>query len=326
VGRKGKGEGTVKKHLMVVILCLISFLGGWFFHYLYPTSKPSLGVREFQRWELKKKLKLAEGKFSEITVIEEKDMGSYTVRLLRFLWQGFSFDAYLLIPKKKAEKVAAILALHGHKTTKDDVVGIKRSRFNVDFGRRLVESGFCVLVPDIIFSEDFDVEDHVALNLIMSGGHITGLRLSYLQSLLDYLCSLPFVDSKKVGCVGWSMGGGLALYLAAVDKRLKVVEISNYFGTYRGTFMRKRRSIDNYIPDILSFGEMADVACLIAPRPLLIEGGKRDPEFPKEAFMQGVKALKNCYKGHEERLTWQLMPGGHRFEGKGIEEWFKKWL
>src|SRR4030042_6674092 len=116
-------------------------------------------------------------------------MGSYTLKLLRFLWQGFSFDAYLLIPKKSAEKFPAIIALHGHKTGKDDVAGIKRSRFNVDFGRRLVRAGFCVLVPDIPFSEDPSVEDHLAINLIMSGGHITGLRLSYIQSLLDYLCS-----------------------------------------------------------------------------------------------------------------------------------------
>jgi len=152
------------------------------------------------------------------------------------------------------------------------------------------------------------------------------MRVSYLRAIIDYLSSLSFIDPERLGCVGWSMGGALTMYLAAVDKRVKVVAISSYFGTYRNSFLRLRQSTDNYIPGILSYGEMADVACLIAPRPLFIEGGDRDPEFPKEAFMEGIEDLKICYKGHGERLTWQLLKGSHRFVGKGIEVWFKRWL
>ena len=45
-----------------------------------------------------------------------------------------------------------------------------------------------------------------------------------------------------------------------------------------------------------------------------------------KAFMSGLEALKKCYAGDEERLTWQLIPGSHRFKGQGLEEWFKRWL
>ena len=116
------------------------------------------------------------------------------------------------------------------------------------------------------------------------------------------------------------------MYLAAVDKRVKAVAISSYFGTYRDSFMKLRGSTDNYIPGILRLGEMADVACLITPRPLWLELGEQDPEFPQDAFMKGIAVLKTCYKGHEKRLQWQLISGGHRFEGNGIEEWFQRWL
>ena len=93
------------------------------------------------------------------------------------------------------------------------------------------------------------------------------------------------------------------------------------------SLMRIRQGTNNYISRILGFGEMADIACLIAPKPLWLEHGEGDPEFPQDAFMEGIEALKKCYKGHgKERLTWQLIPGGHRFEGKGLEEWFKRWL
>ena len=116
------------------------------------------------------------------------------------------------------------------------------------------------------------------------------------------------------------------MYLAAVDTRVKVVAISSHFGTYRDTFMKIRQTTDNYIPGILKFGDMADVACLIAPRPLWLEHGQEDPEFPQEAFMSGIEALKKCYKGREENLTWQIIVGGHRFKGQGLEEWFRRWL
>ena len=317
----------MKKKLAFFALCLAFFIGGWGFHNLYLTLESSLKVKAVQRQELRKILKLNKGKRVDVVTVEEKDMGSYMRRLLRFHWQGFTFDAYLLVPKKTGNKSPAILALHGHQTAKEDIIGTKHSRANMNFGLRLVNHGFCVLVPDIPFSDDFVTEDLLGKKLIMFGSHVTGLRLSYLSGLFDYLSSLPFVDSKKVGCVGWSMGGGLAMYLAAVDKRVKAVAISSYFGTYKDSLVtRPHRSSDNYIPGILGFGEMADVACLIAPRPLWLENAEQDPEFPQDAFMKGIAVLEACYKGQEKRLQWQLIPGGHRFEGKGIEEWFKRWL
>jgi len=201
---KGEGKSKVKKKLAIFSLCLVFFVGGWILHNYYLTLGSSIQLKAVQRQNLRKILKLKKGNPIDVVIVEEKDMESYMRRLLRFHWQGFSFDAYLLVPHKHGKKDAAILALHGHHTTKEDVVGIKRSRFNMDFGLRLVKHGLCVLVPDIPFSDDFEAEDQLSVNLIMFGSHITGLRLSYLLALLDYLSSLPFVDSKKVGCVGWS--------------------------------------------------------------------------------------------------------------------------
>ncbi len=316
----------MKKALPVLMLCLIFLMGGWASHDLYSRLKPPMKTQEIQRKELEKTLKLIKGKFSDVVSIEEKNMGSYVCKYLRFRWQGFPSEAYLLIPHNVKDKMPTILALPGHHTSKEEVIGMKPSRFGVDYGQKLAQAGFCVLAPDIPFSHDMRVEDHVALNLIMAGSSLTGMRVSYLRDLIDYLSSLSFIDPERLGCVGWSMGGGLAMYLSAVDKRIKVVAISSYFGTCKDSFLRVRTSTDNYIPGILGFGEMADVACLIAPRPVWLENGKQDAEFPEEAFLKGIELLKKCYSGSEERLTWQLVSGGHRFKGMGIEEWFKRWL
>lgn len=316
----------MKKILVVSLLCLISFGVGWFLRFFYPYWEPPLKTKAIQRWELRKSLQIGKGELSDVVLVEEKDMKDYTRRLLRLRWGGLPLEAFLLIPHGTEDKMPAILAIPGHHTTKAEVSGERPSRFGVDYGRRLVEAGFCVLVPDIPFSEDMEREDHVALNLIMAGTHLTGVRLSYLKVLLDYLSSLPFVDPERLGCIGWSMGGALTMYLAAVDTRVKVVAISSYFGTYRNTFMRLRQSTDNYIPGILNFGEMADVACLIAPRPLFIEGGDSDPEFPLEAFKSGITDLQECYKGYPNRLKWTIFQGGHKFYGNDFIEWFKRWL
>lgn len=87
--------------------------------------------------------------------------------------------------------------------------------------------------------------------------------------------------------------------------------------------MNRRHTTDNYIPGILTFGEMADVACLIAPRPIWIEGSEQDPDFPLESFMQGLARLKSCYGGDKGHLTYHIIKGGHRFQGEDIVEWFK---
>lgn len=316
----------MKKILAVLLLCLISFLGGYILHFLHPELELPLTTKAMQRRELRKILKLEREKFTEVAILGEKDMGSYVKRHLRFHWEGLSFEAFLLLPHEVSGTMAAILALHGHHTSKEALTGEKPSRFGVDYGLRLVKAGFCVLVPEILFSEDINVEDHVGLNLIMAGTSLNGMRVSYLDALLDYLSSLPFIDPERLGCIGWSMGGGLAMHLSAVDKRVKVVAISSYFGTYKDICMKRRQTTDNYIPGILQFGEMADVACLIAPRPLWLELGEEDPDFPQDAFMKGITVLQTCYKGYEKRLQWQLIPGGHRFEGAGIEEWFTRWL
>jgi hypothetical protein len=69
-----------------------------------------------------------------------------------------------------------------------------------------------------------------------------------------------------------------------------------------------------------------DVTCFVARKPLWLEHGQEDPEFPEEAFITGIEVLKKCYKGREENLTWQIIAGGHRFKGQGLEEWFRRWL
>jgi hypothetical protein len=71
---------------------------------------------------------------------------------------------------------------------------------------------------------------------------------------------------------------------------------------------------------------MADVPVLLHQGPCGLQCGAGYRVFPHDAFMKGLAVLKTCYQGHEKRLQWQLIPGGHRFGGEGIEQWFERWL
>jgi hypothetical protein len=42
--------------------------------------------------------------------------------------------------------------------------------------------------------------------------------------------------------------------------------------------------------------------------------------------LKGIEVLKKCYTEFEEQFAWQLISGGHRFGGEGIEQWFERWL
>lgn len=310
-----------------ITIIVVSFITGCVLGYFFDLGKISFGSKSLKRFYLKNTLDFIDTHEIIIENIKDEDQKHYVRRLLKVTWRELQTEAYLLIPKGNSVKYPAILAVHGHHTTKEDVIGIGNSKkANVDFGVRLVEAGYLVLAPDIPFARNLGLEDHIALNFIMTGTSLMGYRISYLNALVDYMCSLPYIDSIRIGCIGWSMGGGLAMYLAAIDTRLKVVAISNYFGTYRDTFMRIRQSTDNYIPGILNFGEMADVACLIEPRPMWIESSSQDPEFPVRAFKEELERLTCCYGEKKENLTYHIIKGGHRFQGEDIVEWFTKHL
>ena len=54
---------------------------------------------------------------------------------------------------------------------------------------------------------------------------------------------------------------------------------------------------DKYVPGILNWCAMHDVAGLIAPRPLFIESGDRDSIFPVEASRESFAQVRRVFSG-----------------------------
>jgi predicted DsbA family dithiol-disulfide isomerase len=62
---------------------------------------------------------------------------------------------------------------------------------------------------------------------------------------------------------------------------------------------------------------MHDLAGLVAPRPLLVESGSRDPIFPTEAVRAGVERARGVYRafGVEGLPLLDAFEGRHEISG-----------
>jgi hypothetical protein len=121
-----------------------------------------------------------------------------------------------------------------------------------------------------------------------------------------------------VGCMGISGGGTITVFATALEPRIRVALVSGYLNTFRDSVGSLSHCIDNYVPGILNWAEMYDVAGLIAPRPLFVESGDKDNIFPIAASVESFNKVREVYGvfGAAERIEQEVFPGEHSFWGK----------
>src|SRR6185437_9179496 len=111
----------------------------------------------------------------------------------------------------------------------------------------------------------------------------------------DYLATRPEIAPDKIVVWGEGQGGMTALYAAALDRRLAGAVVQDYFQPREDCW---QEPVDRVLYGQLNeFGD-AELAALIAPRPLAVITGMRQVEFDKvapelrraERFYQGLGA------------------------------------
>ncbi|MDJ0636942.1 MAG: acyl-CoA thioester hydrolase/BAAT C-terminal domain-containing protein [Xenococcaceae cyanobacterium MO_188.B29] len=140
----------------------------------------------------------------------------------------------------------------------------------------------------------------------MQGQTLLGKVLFDISVGIDLLQSLPEVDSTKIGFIGHSYGGRIALFAPAIDKRIKVA-VSNCGSTTFKEMLTQKIGIqfDFVVPNFLAYGDIKDVVRLVEPCNLLILGTDDDRwsknieeiiEYAKSAFVHG-KLEHKIYSG-----------------------------
>lgn len=105
---------------------------------------------------------------------------------------------------------------------------------------------------------------------------VTGLgrAVAYLITAVDAVTALPFVDASRIGVFGHSLGGKLAMHLAALDPRVTVGVASEPGVGFANSNWPDPWYLDGRIPHDVDHDELLS---LVAPRKfLIIAGGDSD--------------------------------------------------
>lgn len=139
-----------------------------------------------------------------------------------------------------------------------------------------------------------------------------------MQRALDVLAGHPLVDPARLGVVGFSYGGTLALLVAACDTRVAAAVVAGYFSSWGESHKVPWNMCGSQVLwGMLGRMEHADVGALIAPRPLLIVNGREDLLFPVATAEESVARLRRVYDhfGAGDRLEHHIFEGEHQWDG-----------
>ena len=212
---------------------------------------------------------------------------NYTVSRVR--WQVFDEvegEGLLLEPMHNVPITAQVVALPDADWTPEMIAGVTDDLpASVQFARRLAAAGCRVIVPLLINRDDtysgnptlgaMTNQPHREFIYRMAfelGRHIIGYEVQKVLSLVDWMSH----SEIPIGVIGYGEGGLIALYSAAADTRIQATAVSGYFQSRQEVW---REPIYRNVWGLLhEFGD-AEIASLIAPRPLIIEAS-RGPEVP----------------------------------------------
>ena len=210
---------------------------------------------------------------------------NYTVSRVR--WQVFDEvegEGLLLEPTHNVPIIAQIVALPDADWTPEMIAGVTDELSpNAQFARRLAKAGCRVVVPLLINRDDtysgnptigaMTNQPHREFIYRMAyqlGRHIIGYEVQKVLALVDWMS----LSEMPIGVIGYGEGGLIAFHSAAVDTRIQATAVSGYFESRQAVW---REPIYRNVWGLLhEFGD-AEIASLIAPRPLIIEAS-RGPE------------------------------------------------
>ncbi|MBI4024392.1 MAG: dienelactone hydrolase family protein [Verrucomicrobia bacterium] len=253
--------------------------------------------------------------------------------------------AVLRVPRNLKEPAPAILCVHGH------AVGCQLGKETIEeWALPLTARGFVTLAPDAVrFGErrdrtletaeirdwkgmSFYSERLLAMPLALEGKCMLGAMTWENMCAVDVLRTLPFVDPKRIGCIGGSMGGIQTYYLAAMDDRIQCAVTACSTHSFR-VWGREETlaALFCYIPHVLRYTDAGEIFSLIAPRPLLCIDGARDGFFPVEGVRRTSAEIKQTYRLCRalDRFRHIIHRGGHdvgKEHTTAAWEWMERWL
>lgn len=245
---------------------------------------------------------------------------------------------YLLIPKDNKEKHPVCICLQGHSSGFHISIGVKK--FEQDdmwlatetFALDAVKRGYAALaIEQRGFGERMTPRKdrghmyptacyHTAMVALLLGRTMIGERVWDVSKAIDTLEMFKDkLDLNDISILGNSGGGTATYYAACYDQRIKVALSSCAVCTYRDSIVEVLHCTCNYIPRIAQYMDMGELACLIAPRKLIICNGELDDIFLLKGTKKVFKVIEEIYalehaKDHCKMIVYENKP--HYFDSK----------
>jgi hypothetical protein len=254
---------------------------------------------------------------------------------------------------RAGERRPAILCWHGHGPFgKEAVMGNDSSpelrdtiaRHNYDYGRQMARQGFVTFAIDWIGcgerndsnKPNFRNTDRgrdwcnlYYLNATMLGTTSLALNIAHGRAATDFARGLPAVDPDRLGVMGLSGGGTLALWSALCDERFGAVEIICYSDLWAHFGFRDLNYCGMQVaPGLFKLVDLPDLQGLLAPRPLLVDIGAYDTCFKIDTAMACFERVRAIYDAASaaDRLELDLFPGEHGWGGNKSVAFFREHL
>ncbi|MDX1981284.1 MAG: alpha/beta hydrolase family protein [Bryobacteraceae bacterium] len=273
-------------------------------------------------------------------------------RIEKFVFHnGVDFDVpgYIAVPEGFPGPRPAILTMHGHGSSKENMFGYQPT--SQDVAELLAKKGYVVIGIDSYFNgerrglgpagelekqaRNADQEMSLFKLNLWLGRTLWGMMLRDEQMALDYLVTRPEVDATRIGAQGMSMGSTRAWWLAAIDDRVKAVVGVACFTRYQdliATRALRAHGIYYFVPGLLRHFDSEGVMALMAPRPFLALTGDRDAGSPPEGMKTLERILNRFYALYEKPDAFRSViypETGHVYNDdmkQKMVAWFEKHL
>ena len=273
------------------------------------------------------------------TVTGTLDHPDFTVEKLHYQSRpGLYVTANVYVPKKLSAPAPAILYVCGPAVVKTNGVSYGNKVGYQHWGAWFARNGYVCMVVDTVQLGEIEGIHHGTHGKDMWWWNSRGYSAAAAEAwncirALDYLQSRKDVDGERLGVTGRSGGGAYSWWIAALDERIKVacptagiVDLQSHVvdGCVEGhcdcMFM-----VNTYRWDY------AQVAALMAPRPLLIVNTDKDTIFPLDGVVRLHERVRGIYDLHNkpDQLGLVLTEGPHKDTQElqvPVMRWFNKWL
>ena len=244
--------------------------------------------------------------------------GNVNIYRLQFLFWGVvkvyamyfeQLNAYMGTP--------FVIGLHGGGGTRELVSSIHMESENYNhLVRRMTDRGVNVLVPQLLLwnKENYGGDyNRVEIDgkLRQLGGSITALELCFLRGIIDYFVENKKINTNKIGVAGLSYGGMYALYLAALDTRIKACYSCSWVCdgfVYSWADWSYKNAQNTFAT--------AEIAGLVAPRSLVVAMGDKDQMFDSNLTKKECERIEEFYKifSVKDNFFVEIFDGVHELD------------